>query len=329
MKAAALLALVPGVMCLAAAAQDPHAGHKASPPTAPAPSMPQPKTSDDPHAGHQMPTPAKDPHAGHAMPGRVDEEGAKPATAAALAVGDASPPPVIKDNVVDTVYGAESMDRARDVLRMEHGGELVSKVMADVIELAAASGDTGYRWDVEASHGGDLHKFVFRTEGEGTGDEVDSAEVQALYSRAVGRYTDFQAGVRYDFEPDGRAYAMVGVESLFPYWFDVEGALFLSESGDAFARFEGHYDLRFTQSLILQPRVELTLAAQDVPESDIGSGFSSAEVGLRLRYDIRREFAPYIGVNFEKNLGRSADLVRSSGGEVEETSVVVGLRAWF
>jgi copper resistance protein B len=291
--------------------------------------MPQPKTSDDPHAGHQMPTPANDPHAGHAMPGPVDEKSGKPATAAALPVGDASPPPVIRDSVADTVYGTKSMDRARDVLRMEHGGELVSKVMADVMELAAASGDTGYRWDVEASHGGDLHKFVFRTEGDGTGDEVDSAEVQALYSRAVGRYTDFQAGVRYDFEPDGRAYATVGVKTLFPYWFDVEGALFLSEGGNAFARFEGSYDLRFAQRLILQPRVELTLAGQDVPESDIRSGFSSAEVGLRLRYDIRREFAPYIGVNFEKSLGPSADLVRASGGEVDETSVVVGLRAWF
>lgn len=304
MKAAALLALVPGVICLAAAAQDPH-------------------------AGHQMPTPANDPHAGHAMPGPLDDEGGKQATAAALPVGAAQPPPVIKDNVADTVYGTNSMDRARDVLRMEHGGELVSKVMADVIELASASGDTGYRWDVEASHGGDLHKLVFRTEGEGIRDEVDSAEVQALYSRAVGRYTDFQAGVRYDFEPDGLAYATVGVGSLFPYWFDVEGALLLSESGDAFARFEGHYDLRFTQRLILQPRVELTLAAQDVPESDIGSGISSAEVSLRLRYDIRREFAPYIGVSFETSLGRSADLVRSSDGRVEETSVVVGLRAWF
>jgi len=304
MKAAALLAVVPGVICLAAAAQDPH-------------------------AGHQMPTPANDPHAGHAMPGPPDDGGGKLATAAALPVGAAQPPPVIKDNVADTVYGTNSMGRARDVLRKEHGGELASKVMADIIELAVASGDTGYRWDVEVSNGGDLHKFVFRTEGEGVRDGVDSAEVQALYSRAVGRYTDFQAGVRYDFEPDGRAYASVGVETLFPYWFDVEGALFLSESGDAFARFEGSYDLRFTQRLILQPRVEVTLAAQDVPESDIGSGFSSAEVGLRLRYDIRREFAPYIGVNFEKSLGRSADLVRSSGGEVDETSVAVGLRAWF
>jgi copper resistance protein B len=168
-----------------------------------------------------------------------------------------------------------------------------------------------------------------KTEGEALGHELEFAEVQGLYSRAVGRYTDFQAGVRYDFEPNGVAYATVGLETLLPYWIEVEGALFLSQDGDAFARVEGSHDLRFTQRLILQPRVELTLAAQDVPGSNIGSGFAAAELGLRLRYDVRREFAPYFGVNFETSLGRTADLVRASGGEVDDISFVVGLRGWF
>jgi copper resistance protein B len=304
MKPAALLTFLPGLMCLAAAAQDPH-------------------------AGHGMATPAKDPHAGHVMPDRAEDESARSATAAEQPVGDAQPPPAITDDVADSVYGTSSMARARDLLGMEHGGELISKVMGDVLELTTTSGDAGYRWDVEAWYGGDLHRFVFRTEGESLHGEAESAEMQAIYSRAVGRYTDLQAGIRYDFEPDGLAYATVGVESLLPYWIDVEGALFLSERGDAFARLEGSHDLRITQRLILQPRVEITFAAQDVPESGIGSGVSSAEVGLRLRYDIRREFAPYMGVNFERSLGESADLVRASGGVVDETSVVVGLRAWF
>ncbi len=221
------------------------------------------------------------------------------------------------------------MSRARDTLSEEHGGGLISKVMANTFELTSASGEEGYRWDIEGWYGSDLHRFVFKTEGEGTRDDTDSAEIQALYSRAMGRYTDLQAGMRYDFEPDGTAYATLGVESLFPYWFDVEGALFLSERGDAFARLEGSYDVRFTQRLILQPSLEVTLAAQDVPESEIGSGFSSAELGLRLRYDIRREFAPYIGVNYERSFGRTADLVRANDGEVEETTIVLGLRAWF
>jgi copper resistance protein B len=348
MKAAAFLAIVPVVLSVVAVAQDPHAGHKPPPSTAPSQSQPsseKPKdthaehqqlppaspspSEPDPHAGHRAPPPATDPHAGHAMPEPADETGDKAETASALPVGNSPAPPVIKGNAADAVYGTTSMARARDVLNSEHGGALISKVMANILEFTTASGDGGYRWDVEGWYGGDLHRFVVKTEGEGLGGEVDAAEIQALYSRALGRYTDLQTGVRYDFEPDGLAYATVGAESLLPYWFDVEGAIFLSERGDAFARLEGSYDLRFTQRLILQPRLEVTLAAQDVPESDIGSGFSSAEVGLRLRYDIRREFAPYLGINFEKSLGRTADLIRASGGEVDDTTVVLGLRAWF
>jgi copper resistance protein B len=146
---------------------------------------------------------------------------------------------------------------------------------------------------------------------------------------SVGRYTDVQAGLRYDLEPEGRAYATVSVESLLPYWFEVEAAAFLSDRGDAFGRLEASHDLRFTQRLILQPRVELELAAQDVPESSIGSGFSSAELGLRLRYDVRREFAPYVGVNFEWLLGQTAEFARAAGADDEEASFVMGLRAWF
>jgi copper resistance protein B len=319
MRVAALLAVLP--VSLLAVAQDPHAGHGQPSQTTPAPNPP------DPHASHQKPPDKNDPHAGHVMP--TGEGDIAEGTAAGLPVGDSLPPAVIRDNAADATYGTASMARARDVLSDEHGGALVSKLMSNILELTMTSGEEGYRWDVEGWYGGDLHRFVFKTEGEGPGGEVDSAEMQALYSRAVGRYTDLQAGVRYDFQPNGLAYAAVGIETLLPYWFDVEGALFLSEQGDVFARLEGSYDLRFTQRLILQPRLEVTLSAQDVPESDMGSGFSSAEVGLRLRYDIRREFAPYLGVNFERSLSRTADLVRASGGEVSETTVVVGVRGWF
>jgi copper resistance protein B len=293
MRIAALLALVPGVSSLAALAQDPHAGHQ---------------------------------HGGQAAPVSRDDEAAR--TALDLPVGNAPRPKAIEDTIADRVYGTAAMERARDILNDEHGGGLVSKVMSNMLE-GTASGDTGYRWDLEAWYGGDLHRVVIKTEGEGARGEVESAEVQALYSRAAGRYTDVQAGVRYDVEPDGLAYATVGVESLLPYWFDVEGALFLSERGDAFARLEGSYDLQLTQRLILQPRVELMFAAQDVAVADIGSGFSSAELGLRLRYELRRELAPYIGVNFETSLGRTADRVRASGGDIHDTTVVAGVRAWF
>jgi copper resistance protein B len=304
MKPLAFLAILPGVLSLVALGQDPHAGHR-------------------------MPAPVNDQHAGHVMSEHDGDDASGEPLASELPVGDSPPPPVIKDNAADTVYGAKSMARARAVLSEEHGAAILSKVMTNILELTTASGQEGYRWDVEGWYGGDLHRLVFKTEGEGLRGEVDSGEMQALYSRAVGRYTDLRAGIRYDVEPHGLAYATVGVESLLPYWFDVEGALFLSERGDAFARIEGSYDLRFTQRLVLQPSLEITLAAQDVPEAEIGSGFSAAEVGLRLRYDIRREFAPYLGVVFEKSFGRTAELIRASGGEVDDATVVVGLRAWF
>ena len=271
-----------------------------------------------------MPAAAQDPHAGHVAPPPETN------TAASLAVGNDPPPATILDSAADRVYGADPMNRARTILVDEHGGATISKVMANILEYADVDEDSGYRWDIEAWYGGDMHRFVFKTEGEGVGgDGAQVAEAQALYSRAIGPYTDLQAGIRYDFEPVGRAYATVSVESLLPYWVEVEVAAFLSDRGDAFGRLEASHDLRITQRLILQPRVELELAAQDVPESGIGSGFSSAELGLRLRYDVRREFAPYVGVNFEWLFGQTADFARAAGEHEEETSVVVGLRAWF
>ena len=298
-------------------AADPHAGHAM--PAAPTSSSP------DPHAGHQMPPPdaAADPHAGHAM-------GAAPSgqTGADLPVGDAPPPEVIRDSVADRVFAPDAMGRARSILENEHGGARASKVQADLLEWAP-NGDR-YSWEIEGWYGGDINRFAFKTEGEGqSGEKVESAELQLLYSRAVARYTDIQAGLRYDLEPRGRAYATIGVDALFPYWFEAEGALFLSDKGDLLARAEGSYDFRLTQRLILQPRAELEFAAQDIPESEIGSGLSRTELGLRLRYEIRREFAPYVGVSYERSFGDTADFARAHGEKAESTRFVVGLRAWF
>lgn len=296
-----------------AAPADPHAGH----------AMPaQPAAPADPHAGHAMPAPA-DPHAGHTM---APMEGGQ--TAADLPVGNAPAPAVITDNLADQVFGSGRMQRARGILADEHGGSRVSKLQADLLEWAP-NGDR-YSWEVEGWYGGDINRFVFKTEGEGQSREgVEAAEVQLLYSRAVARYTDVQAGIRYDLEPRSRAYATLAVDAMFPYWFEAEGSLFLSEKGDLLARVEGSYDFRLTQRLILQPRAELEFAAQDIPESQIGSGLSTGELGLRLRYEIRREFAPYIGVSYERAFGDTADFVRAHGEDAESTRFVVGLRAWF
>jgi copper resistance protein B len=254
-----------------------------------------------------------------------------PPTADSLPVGDAPAPPVVRDNLADRIYGAAKMDRARAILAEEHGGMTMSKVMANLAEYTTAShGDGGYRWDAEAWIGGDRHRAVFKTEGAGlASDGVADAEAQALYSRAIGRYTDVQAGIRYELRPEGRAHAAVALESLLPYWFKVHAALFVSDRGDVSSRLEGSYDFQITQRWILQPRAELLLSADDVPDAGIGSGLATAEVGLRLRYEIRREFAPYLGVSVDRRLGRTADYAHAGGDGARETRFVLGLRGWF
>ena len=156
-----------------------------------------------------------------------------------------------------------------------------------------------------------------------------TAEVQALYSRAIAPFFDFQAGIRQDFAPLDRTYAVVGIQGLAPYLFEVDAAAFLSDKGDLTARIEAELDQRITQRLVLQPRVEASFSAQDVPELGIGAGLDTVEAGLRLRYHFAREFAPYIGIDQEWRIGQSADYARAEGEDPSVTNYVVGIRFWF
>lgn len=287
----------------------PHQHH----PAAPAPETPAPQV--------QTPEPAQPSQDGEAMPGMAMEE----------EVGDEPAPPAPTDFAADRVFDPAVMRDARNQLRREHGGAIISKVMLNLGEYHFRDGDSGYRWEGEAWIGGDIHRLVLKSEGEG-GEHggVEAGEVQALYSRAISPYFDLQVGVRHDFEPHpNRNYATVGVEGLAPYWFEVNGALFLSDRGELLGRLEGTYDLRLTQRLILQPRAEMNLAAQDIAGIGVGSGVSNLELGLRLRYEVRREFAPYVGVSFDRMFGDTADFARSRGDDPSQASVVFGIRAWF
>ncbi len=290
----------------------------------------------DPHAGHDMsatpaaPQAAPDPHAGHDMGAMAAEPSPEPSTEPPpLPDRETAAPPPPSDHLADRVFDPAAMERARAVLRQEHGGAQASQVMLNLFEHQARSGGDGYHWAGEAWFGGDIDRLVIKSEGEGDRHGVESGEVQALYSRAMGLYTDLQVGVRQDFKPKSRTYAAVGFETLLPYWIEAEGAVFVSSKGDVLARAEGAIDWRLTQRLILQPRAELNFAAQDVAETGTGSGLSDAELGLRLRYEIRREFAPYVGVTWGRRFGRTADYARAAGEEVSDTSLVLGLRAWF
>ncbi|WP_309604359.1 copper resistance protein B [Phenylobacterium sp.] len=240
-------------------------------------------------------------------------------------------PPAPTDNAADRFYDPAAMAAARAGLRQEHGGMSTSTVMVNLAEYQARTrGGAGYRWEGQAWFGGDIDRFVVKSEGEGSRrGGLDSAEVQGLYSHAIGPYFNVEGGLRQDFKPRSRTYATVGVEGLAPYWFDVGGALFLSNKGELLGRIGATYDLRFSQRLILQPRVELNLAAQDTRETRTGAGLSTAELGLRLRYEITREFAPYIGVSYDRKAGKTASYARALGENPETTSLVVGVRAWF
>ncbi len=261
---------------------------------------------------------------GMAMPGMAQ-------TGTALPAGNAPAPAPPMDHYADRVFPAAEMTRSRTAMMHEQGGKSFNQVMFNLAEYQARQGRDGYRWDGEAWFGGDINRLWLKSEGEGAFREgVESAEVQALYSRAIGPYFNLQGGIRHDFKPSpSRDYATIGFEGLAPYMFEVEGALFLSTKGDVLGRLEGYYDQRITQRLILQPRVEFNLSAQDVPESRLGAGLTDAELGLRLRYEVRRQFAPYIGVSYLAQTGRTADFTRAEGKDPTTTSFVAGVRIWF
>lgn len=246
-------------------------------------------------------------------------------------IGSTPAPAPPTDHAADAVFGAGQMAASRKMLRYENGGMPAYSVLFNLAEYRVQKGSNGYRWDGEGWFGGDINRLVIKTEGGGVISKgVDSAEVQAVYSRSINPWFNLQAGVRHDFAPGpARNYATVGVEGIIPYWFEVQGALFLSDKGDLLGRVEGYYDQRITQKLVLQPRMEINLAAQDVPAQGIGAGLSDAELGLRLRYEIKREFAPYIGVSWDTKAGASARFARAAGDQVQSRSVVFGIRSFF
>lgn len=273
----------------------------------------------------QMPGPVEPCPPDHAAMGHCTAAPAEtPAAGTALPAGDAPAPAAPAPTWADRVWGAGAMAPARARLRHEHGGMTFRQVMLDIAELQPRAGRDGYRWDGAAWFGGDVDRLVVKSEGDGRFGDRAGGEMQALYSRAIGPYFNVQGGIRQEIGAD-RRYAVAGIEGLAPYWFDVEATAFLSDRGDVLARVEGYYDQRITQRLVLQPRAELNLSAQDVAQDRIGAGLVDAELGLRLRYELRREVAPYVGVSWERAFGATRRLRGDDGGAV----VALGVRAWF
>lgn len=262
-----------------------------------------------------------DPHGGHAAAG-----GAVPAVAPPPAEALSGPA-----HAADLIFGEAAMADARRDLVKEHGGMRFSKLLVDQFEARAGRGRDGYFLNAEGWYGGDINKLWLKSEIEGEqGRKLEQAEVQALWSRAIGPWFDVQTGIRFDANSGpNRTHLVLGVQGLAPYWWEIDGAVFLSNKGDVTARAQAEYDLRITQKLILQPRVEVDLSAQDIEELGIGFGLTTADLGVRLRYQISQQFSPYVGLSYERAFGATRKFRWEEGERAGGLSLVTGLRFWF
>jgi len=244
--------------------------------------------------------------------------------------GSAEPPSVVHDHPADRYFDRKAMSAAESAMMSPKTAPSYSQVRIDLAEYQFRNGHDGYRWEGEAWTG-DVNRFVFRSMGEGsTARRVDNAELQAVYSRALDPWWNLQVGVRQDIRPTpARTYASIGIEGMAPYKFDVRAAAFVSDKGQITARIETSFDERLTRRFVLQPRMELDFSAQDMPAQRLGGGLDNAELGLRLRYEITRQFAPYIGVSWTWAAGKTADYVRAAGDSPHQRSGVIGIRSWF
>ena len=202
-------------------------------------------------------------------------------------------------------------------------------VIADRLEYDLESENTVF--DLQGWYGTTFNRLVLKTEGEFSDGILEEVQADVLYSQAVSGYFDAQVGVRLDQYDEGkdRQWLAVGLQGLAPYWFELDISAYLGEDARTALAVEAEYELLFTQKLILQSRAELTAYGKEDVDNGIGSGLSSGAVGMRLRYEVSRQFAPYVGVEWSRGFSATADLMRDAGDHVTDTQYVAGLRFWF
>lgn len=322
MRDACRLLVVTAILAgpLTAAAQppasaDPHAGHvMPAPPAAAAPEADQ--QAQESHAGHDHGTPGPAPVPGTPEPRRGHVESAPPPARV-----DLPPfiPPVtdaMRADAFPDVHGHAAHDRAINAF-----------VLVDQLEWRSGRGADGPTWNGSGWVGGDVNRVWFRSEGESEGSGVDDASAHVLYGRAVARWWDVVAGIRQDLQPGAQSWLAFGVQGLAPGFFEVEATAYVSDAGQTAAHLEVEYDLLLTNRLVLQPVVEANLYGRSNAALGVGRGLSTAEAGFRLRYEVRREFAPYVGVTWAKTFGRTRDL--GHGEASGAPRLVTGVRVWF
>lgn len=188
----------------------------------------------------------------------------------------------------------------------------------------------GQSWEAEGWYGNDENKLWVRTEGERSRGKQEDGDVEAFWNHDIATFWSTQLGVRQELgEGPNRSWAAFGVQGLAPHWFEVEATGYLGASGRTAARLRVDYEMLLTQRLILQPETEINLYGNNDPQRRLGSGVSDLQLGLRLRYEIRRQFAPYIGVNWVRRVGTTADYARQDHHPVLDRQIVAGVRIWF
>lgn len=220
-------------------------------------------------------------------------------------------------------FGAIPRPRMED----EHS---FGSLLIDRLESVRSDANSSAAYDLKAWFGRDYDRIVLKAEGDYDGGELEDARTELLWGHAVTAYWDRQIGVRHDsgIGPE-RDWIAFGFQGLAPYWFEMDAAVYIGEDSRTALRVEAEYELLLTQKLIAQPRVEMNIYGKRDIERDLGSGISDLTAGVRLRYEIRREFAPYVGVERLMRFGTTADLVQATGADAQETRVVAGVRWWF
>ena len=334
----------------AAAQQTDHSQHAPAPqqPAAPAPQQPAdhsqhapapqpaalPQQQDGPGAApregqgapaqRQQPAPASEDHSAHtaAQPQPSQQPQQQPALQQQRQTPREPIPPI-----TDTDRAAAFPDGLEG--HAVHDRALNYMVLFDQLEWQGGD-DGGPGWDNATWIGGDLNRVWLRSEGESHQGRVESAFLDVMWGRSISRWWDLVAGARQDFGPGpGRTWLGGGIQGLAPYFFEIEATGYVGEGGRTLARFEADYELLVTNRLILQPVVETELLGKADPERGLGAGLTSLEAGLRLRYEFRREFAPFVGLTWTRSLFGTADFARAAGEEVSSTRLAVGLRTWF
>ena len=207
---------------------------------------------------------------------------------------------------------------------------LLGKVLLDQLEWRSTDQGATAVWEAEGWYGGDYNKLWIRTEGEQGGGATPDARIEGLWDRIITRWWNLQLGARQDFgDGPGRTWGAAGIQGIAPYWFEFEATAYAGDAGRTAARVKAEYEILINQRLILQPEVETNLYGKADPARRIGSGLTAVDVGIRLRYELSREWAPYVGLAWQRRFGATADFIRAAGDAASDIQLLAGIRIWL